>query len=829
MDATGAESCFHCGEPVTGTRFSAPIEGSARSFCCAGCAAVAQTIARHGLAAYYDNRSGPAQRAAREEGDFGAYDLAAVQQPFVRDAGGGIRQATLLVEGITCGACAWLIEHALRRIAGVRAVAANVAARRVQVEWDAGRARLSGVLQALADLGYRPRGFDPAAEAQAAARERRAMLWRLFVAGFATMQVMMYALPAYVSDGEMTRDAEQLMRWASLVLTLPVMLWSAGPFFASAWRDLRSRRMGMDLPVALGLAVAFAASAWATVRGGGATYPVYFDSISMFVFLLLAARCLETLACARASESQRRLIGHLPAVADRLVPGAAPGVTERVAVAQLQAGDLVLVAPGSVIPADGELVRGRSAADESLLSGEARPVAKGPGAALTGGSINIESPITLRVTRVGAATVLAGIVRLMDVAQAARPRIAQLADRIAQVFVAVLLAVALATGIAWYAIDPQRALQVVVAVLVVSCPCALSLATPAALAAATDALQRLGILVTRGHALETLSRATHFVFDKTGTLTLGRLALTGIVPLGAASRERCLALAAALECGSAHPIARAIAAAACGAVPLAVGDQRNEPGRGVEARIDATRVRIGTRAFVAELVPGAIPAELVRVADDATVAALADEGGWLALFTFGDSLRPGARRLVSELQARGASVLLLSGDRAPAVNHLARSLGVTVAVAEAGPQAKLEFVRGLQAQGAVVAMVGDGANDAPVLAQAQVSVAMGTGADLARAGADLLLLGEDVGRLAQAFDIARRTLAVIRQNLLWAALYNAIALPVAIAGLASPLAAGIGMALSSLAVVLNALRLHAGPRVLAAPRATAPAPAVQAG
>ena len=808
MSSAGASSCFHCGEPVPGgTRFSVMIDGALRPMCCAGCAAVASTIAEHGLTGYYLNRSELPQRdlsdSPRTEA-LAVYDIPAVQKPFVRISAGGLRQAALLIEGITCGACAWLIEHRLRRLDGVSGVAVNLAARRAQVEWDDERVRLSAILLAIADLGYRTQGFDPVTGESAALRERRAMLWRLFVAGLAMMQVMMYALPAYLADGDMTTEVEQLMRWASLTLTVPVILWSAAPFFTSAWRDLHARRAGMDTPVALGIAIAFAASVWATVSGRG---EVYFDSIAMFVFLLLGARYLETMARARAAESQQRLVRHTPAVADRLVPGAAPVATERVAAVQLVAGDLVRIAPGSIVPADGVVTAGESAADESLLTGEARAVAKRAGDAVIGGSVNLQSPLTVRVTQVGPESVLAGIVRLMDRAQADKPYIAQIADRVAPWFVALLIVVACATAGAWWWIDPQRALWVMVAVLVVSCPCALSLATPAALAAATGALHRLGILITRGHALETLARATHVVFDKTGTLTQGRLTLIGVIPLGARGRESCLALAAALECGSEHPIARALLSAAPGAPSVAATETRNYPGQGIEATVDGRRVRIGNPAFASELARRPVPAELVYVPDAVTAVTLADARGHIALLTFGDMLRAGAHRLVLDLQARGKAVCLLSGDRRATVAHAAHALGIETALGEAGPKEKLAFVRDLQARGAVVAMMGDGVNDAPVLAQAQVSIAMGGGTDLAHASADMVLLADDLGRLSAAFDVAHDTMRIIRQNLAWAAVYNVVAIPLAAAGWITPLAAGAGMALSSLSVVANALRL----------------------
>ena len=810
MSAAGAVGCFHCGEPVPGgSRFGAVIDGAPRPMCCAGCAAVAQTISDNGLSAYYASRSELPQRELATSApprDLTVYDIDEVQKPFVRTGEGGVRQATLLLEGITCGACAWLIERRLGRLDGVRSADVNLAARRVQVEWDAGRTRLSSILQAIAALGYRTQGFDAAESESAAMRERRAMLWRLFVAGLSMMQVMMYAVPAYLAEGDMTRDVEQLMRWASLTLTVPVILWSAGPFFMNAWRGLRAHRVGMDAPVALGIAVAFAASAWATVSGRG---EVYFDSITMFVFLLLGARYLEAMARAKAAESQQRLVRHTPAVADRLVPGADPAVTERVAAVRLAPGDLVQVAPGGVIPADGTVTAGSSAADESLLTGETRPAAKRAGDAVIGGSVNLASPLTVTVKRVGPDTALAGIVRLMDRAQASKPRIAQIADRVAQWFVAVLIAVALATAVAWYWIDPSRALWVTVAVLVVSCPCALSLATPAVLAAATGTLHRLGILMTRGDALEMLARTTHVVFDKTGTLTEGRPALIGVMPVGELGRDACLALAAALERGSEHPAGRALLSAATGLAPVSASGISNYPGQGIEALVNGKRVRIGSPAFASELARRPLPDEIIFTADEVTVVALADERGYIALFTLGDALRTGARALVRELEARGKTVCLLSGDRRSTVAHIARELGIATVVGEASPEAKLAFVRGLQARGAVVAMVGDGVNDAPVLAQAQVSIAMGGGTDIAHASADMVLLADNLDRLSAAFDAARDAMRIIRQNLAWAAAYNAVAIPLAVAGWITPLIAGVGMAASSLAVVMNALRLQA--------------------
>jgi Cu2+-exporting ATPase len=801
-----SESCFHCGEPVNDARFAAVVHGELRSMCCAGCAAIAQTIADNGLAEYYTARSAPATRdsGAGLAGDPGIYDLPEVQKPFVRRTENGTLVATLLVEGMSCGACIWLIENGLKRCAGVQDVIVNLAARRVQVEWNGTQARLSTIMGMIESLGYRAHGFDTVAAESVAAVERRRMVWRLFVAGLAMMQVMMYALPVYMAGSDMGADVERLMRWASLVLTTPVVLFSAGPFFTSAWRGLRHGQIGMDLPVAMGIAIAFAASSWSAVTGRG---EVYFDSITMFVFLLLGARYLEQAAMARAGELRLRLTRSIPAVADRLVPGSTPPVAERVAAVRLAPGDRVRVSPGAIIPADGTIEEGHSRVDESLLSGESRPIARGPGDQVVGGSVNLISPLTVSVTRTSAEGTLAGITRLLDRALGDRPRVSRLADRAAQWFVAGQLIVAIAAGLAWWWVEPGRALSIVVAVLVVSCPCALSLATPAALAVATGSLQRFGLLVTRGRALESLSRATHVILDKTGTLTFGRPVLTGVYPLGELDRDACIALAAALERGSEHPLAAPIVAGAAGLPLVEARELGNHPGRGIEGIVGGRRLRLGSPAFAAEMTCSEMPAQLLSADDNAVVSVLADERGYLAILALSDALRPGARRLVQGLQARGMTVCMLSGDRARAVDHVARQLGVDGCFAEADPQRKLAYVRGLQERGAIVAMVGDGINDAPVLAQAQVSVAMGGGTDLALATADLVLLSDDIDALPAGLDVARRTMRVIRQNLAWAAAYNAVAIPAAVAGWITPLAAGVGMAASSLLVVGNALRL----------------------
>jgi len=799
-------ACFHCGLPLSGARYEVAIDGRIEWTCCRGCQAVAQTIAAHGLAAYYRHRTAVAERPEAQSPQslhLELYDRPEVQASFVRNSAPGEKEAVLLIESVSCAACAWLIERRVAEVEGVRGIEVSYASHRARVRWDVARQRLSAILRAIAELGYRAHPYDGAREDAIARTERRTLLGRFAVAALGMMQVMMYAVPAYLSDGDMEPWVTGMMQLASLALTVPVVAWSAVPFYAGAWRDLRNRSVGMDVPVALGIIGAFAASVYAVWTDDGA---VYFDSVTMFVFLLLGARYLERMAREKALQSQARLRKLAPALAERFDRYPDPAQRAEVPVASLVPGDHVVVRPGGAIPADGTVVEGESAADEALLTGEARPVRKAPGDAVIGGAVNMHGPLVVRVERVGQETVLAGIVRLMDGALAHRPAITQAADRAARRFVAALLALTCASALAWYAIDPGRALWIAIALLVVSCPCALSLATPAALSAAHCALHRSGVLVRRGHALETLAAATHFVFDKTGTLTQGAMSLIGIIPLAGESRERCLALAAALEARSEHPIGRAVRSAVDDGVADASAVM-NVPGRGIEGTVQARRLRIGTPEFVAEASGRALPEELLLVSDEVTTVALGDERGFIALLTFGDPLRARARSVVHELRALGKTVCVLSGDRAASVAHVARELGIGTMCAGATPQGKLDFVRGLQAQGAVVAMIGDGVNDAPVLGGAQVSIALASGAALAQASADMVLASGRLDALAAAVRVARRTRRVIRQNLAAAALYNAVALPLAALGYVTPVAAALGMSLSSLAVVGNALRL----------------------
>lgn len=814
MSIPRSPSCYHCGLPVpVGFDLDVVVAGGVRSFCCYGCQAIAQAIDQGGLADYYRHRDGlpeagpsTAEDMARALDEFRLFDHAGVQARFVRLVGAGDeREASLMLEGITCSACVWLIEQTLSRLPGVTGVMVNYATRRARVRWDR-RLLLSQILAAVAGVGYRAHPYDPGRFETMARAERRDALWRLFVAGFGAMQVMMYAVPAYLAGtGEMGREYEQLMRWASLVLTLPVILFSAVPFFRNALRDIRRRRLGMDVPVALGVLVGFGASVWATVAEAGT---VYFDSVSMFVFLLLAGRYLEMRARSKAVAVSEAMARQMPTLANRLPDYPRSMDCVRVAAGDLVVDDTVLVKPGEVIPADGVVIEGSGDVDESLLTGESMPQVKAPGDALTGGAVNGAGPLLMRVERAGEETRLASILALIDRAASERPQGVVLADRVAGHFVAVILLLALCAGTIWWFVEPERAVWVAVAVLVVTCPCALSLATPVALTVVQGALARRGFLVTRGHAVETLARVDHVIFDKTGTLTLGGEGCVEVFPLADVAAEDCLRLAATVESVSGHPLARAICRAA-GALPAyEMTGFRVETGQGIEAEIDGMRLRIGTARFVAALRFGDqafapdVPPGLGRT------VYLGSPQGWLAAFRVADALRPGAVEAVDALVRCGVSVTILSGDAETSVAAVAHSLGIDSYRAACSPAEKLAFVDELLARGKTVAMVGDGINDTPGLAKAQVSMAMGGGADLAKVQADCIVLGDRLATVVDAVRMSRMTLRVIRQNLFWALAYNAAVIPLAVVGWVSPWMAALGMSASSLLVVLNALRLR---------------------
>jgi Cu2+-exporting ATPase len=792
--------CYHCGSPVPkGAPWQLVVDDRPHSLCCPGCEAVARAIIASGLSSYYRFRTELPERPSNDASTRRAqaetwqvFDDPALQGEFVH-ADGDSLTATLAVDGITCAACAWLIEHRLNALDGVTSSAVNLSHHRLSVSWDPSRLKLSALLAELAAIGYPAQPYAPDQAHQRLKHNERMGVRRLIVAAVAMMQVMMFSVPIYLSGpGEISGDFLALFHWLSFALATPVVFFSAAPFFHNALRDLRNRTLGMDVPVSLAIGGAYLASGYAVIVGHG---EVYFDSVSMFTFFLLFGRYVEMRARRRSGHSGNALAGVLPASATRLE---ADG-SERVLPAnRLVAGDRVLVRPGHGVPADGVIEDGTASLDESMLTGESRPVTRCPGDAVTGGSHNVDSPLVVRVTHVGREARASAILDLTDRAFAKRPRIAELASRWAHVFVLRLLVVSLGVAIAWAYIDPSRALWVTLSVLVVTCPCALALATPTALTASHGRLRRHGFLITRAHALEGLAQASRVIFDKTGTLTTGQMTLVKTRPIAGIGPQRARALAAALEAHSEHPIARAFTPHRD--ITIHAEAVINRPGQGLEGRLEGRCWRIGKPAFAAGSDTPAPP-------DQGQWLLLACDGKPSAWFALKDDLRDDAPATVSALKQLGLSVELLSGDQRASVEDLAERLGIDNWSASASPEDKLAHVEALQAQGESVVMVGDGINDVPVLAGAEVSIAMNGATDLARTRADAVLLSPHLSRIVEAIEVSRSTRRIIRQNLGWALCYNLTALPLAACGLVPPWLAAIGMSASSLVVVGNALRL----------------------
>jgi len=800
---TASTACWHCGEPVPGgIDLQATIGGRSRPMCCHGCQAVATLIDQAGLDRYYDFRDALPQRpaAAARVDDYSAWDREAIARHYARTDRDGMWQLTLVLENVHCAACSWLIKRFVGGLAGVAESQVDIGDGRARLHFDPERAPLSEIAGRLAALGYRPHLDSPQAGEARDRNERRRLLKAIVVAGLGMMQVMSYALAGYIGAFQgIDPTSERFFQLISMLVAVPVALYSGRIFYESAWRTLEQRRMGMDVPVAAAMLLALSASIVITLVDAG---EAYFDSVVMFIFFLLLGRYAVLVTRQRAGSIHSALARSLPAAARRV---SSDGRPEPVALVELEKGDQVQISAGETVPADGRIVSGRAMIDESLLSGESSPRRRGDNESVLAGSMVRDGQLVVEVGDVGQSTVLAGIVQMLERARSHKPRLAQVADRIAGVFVAFVLTGAAVTALAWWQIDPDRVLPVVIAVLVVSCPCALALGTPVALASAARGFARLGILTTGSDVLEKLPRITHVVLDKTGTLTQPQMSVAEVrIDERELSREQVLRLAARLERVSRHPVATAFGDHDDGGK---VEQAEAVMAAGVLGSIDGRNLALGKPAWIGKRV-GREPSppsqgQWIALADADTVLA------WLRLDS---ALREGASELVGQLKARGIEVLLASGDRSANVAQMAERLDIERFKGDLQPAEKLELVRQLQAEGACVAMVGDGINDAPVLAGADVSLALAEGADIARTQADLVITGRTLDRVGQAFELAPRVVGVVRQNLAWAFAYNLAALPLAATGFIPPWAAAIGMSLSSLLVVANGRRAGRQPR-----------------
>ncbi len=799
---TGLPPCVHCGLPIPPQDLvTDEIDGRELAFCCHGCRGAYRIITGAGLGAFYQSRTW--DEPGVPDGAFDTvYDRTYLDR-FVRPAPEGGSEVDVLVDGVRCTACVWLIEKLVGDLTGVSGVRVNFATHRARIRFDPDRMPVDRVFDAIARLGYLPRPYTADAAEQRARRERRSLLVRFGTAAFLSMQLMGYSIALYAGYFHgIDPESRRLLQLLAGVVATPVVFYAGWPFLRGAARSLANRAPDMDLLVAVGVLSAWGYSVYAVWAG----QEVYFDSAAMIVTLILLGRLFEAGARHRASAGIDRLLRLVPDTARRERNGRA----ETVDVGVLEPGDRVLVRPGERFPVDGEVVRGETEVDASPATGEPEPVAVGPGARAVSGTLNLTASVTVRATATAAGSFIGRVARLVEEAQARRAPVQAVADQVAARFVPAVGAVAVGTfGYAHLSGAPLGdALLRAVAVLVVACPCALGLATPLAILVGTGAAARQGILFRGGDVLEALGRVTRAGFDKTGTLTRGRPRVVAVRPAPGAVEETLLATAARIEAGSAHPLAQAVVDEAhrrgldAGPAPTSVVAR---PGRGVAAEEDGRTVRVGSRVFLLEAGVAVPP----PVADDPrTEVHVAVDDAYLGSLVLEDELRPGARDAVAALTARGIAPALLTGDRPGPARRVAGALGIAEVHAEQTPEDKTRWVRERQTAGERVLMVGDGINDAPALSAADVGCALAGGTDIALETSDLVLTRPDLGRLVLAATVARRTLGVVRQNLGWAFAYNAVAIPLAATGQLAPVWAAAAMAASSLAVLANSLRLR---------------------
>jgi Cu2+-exporting ATPase len=806
-------TCFHCGLPVTERDPPAlEIQGQRQVFCCPGCQAVCQAIIGAGHEDYYRYREGPGRHADTElvpeilrQAEH--YDREDIQCGFVR-SGADWREASLILEEIRCAACLWLNEQHLRALEGVLDVEVDYTSHRARVRWDPQRTRLSIILKAITSIGYVAHPYDTThSEALNAARKRRS-IERIVFAGAIGMPIMQFALTTYIMGQPDAQGHLPLWvvigRWTSLLASGAILAYSGQDFFAGAWRDLRRGRLGMDVPIVIGLSVAWVGSLYATAIRSG---EVYNDSIAMFVFLLLVARHAELRGRLLAAASLDRMAKVIPATARRV-----DGDAEReVAVVELHPGDRVRVRPGETVPVDGRILEGVSSFDESLLSGEPLPVTQRVGDTVAGGAINGEQPVLVEVLRRADESTVSEIHRLVEHGLRVRPHYAELAEQAAAGFVAVILVIAAGTGLFWWWLDPSRAIHNLVAVLIVTCPCALALAAPVTVTLGAARLADLGVLALRMSAVEPYASATVLACDKTGTLTLGEPRIAWSQTLGGLPERTLLEVAAALEQASEHPFAKAFRSAWEGD-PSPVTGLRNHPGEGVEGRVSGESWRLGRPEFaLGGTVPDQGLAQRIQglLGEGYSVVLLADGQGPQALFGFADPPREGLSAFITGMREMGIGyIAVLSGDHPDSVARLSLRLGLDEFHGALSPAEKLDWIRREQARGRRVIMLGDGLNDAPTLAAADASLSFGEAADAAKMSSDFLITAPTLAALPAARRLARKTRRIVLQNLLWAAAYNLLAVPLAALGYIPPWGAAIGMSMSSALVVGNSLRLR---------------------
>ncbi len=818
-------TCFHCNEVIPqGINLYVTIKQKQQPMCCIGCQAVAQTIVDNNLTQYYQFRTEPAQKGTDlipkelqklQLKKNKLLDEEVLQSEFVfhdKDS----KEAILTVEGISCAACAWLIEMQLSKLEGVDKITVNATTQRAMVKWQDNILQLSEILNTIEHIGYQALPFKANEVEQRNKAISKVFIKRLGISGILMMQVMMIAVGLYFGAfSDMAEHNKVYMRWVSFILTVPIVSYGAFPFYIGAMNALKLKRLSMDVPVSIAIILAFSASAWATITEQG---EVYFESVSMFTFLLLIGKFLEFRARSYAAQVSANLLKLMPMTAtligkvssdslesnseeinvnDKLLGS---GDEALVAAKQLVKGDMVLIKPGEVIPADGLIISGSSQVNEAMLSGEQIPVEKALGDNVFAGTINGDGNLIVQVKQPSNQSFLSQLIRLSEQSQANKPKLARISDKVAQYFVAIILITAIGTAIYWQQHLPEEAFWITLSVLVATCPCALSLATPTALTCATTRLNRDGIMVKSAHVMETMPNINCFAFDKTGTLTTGEFAINKIdISDNKYSEREALAIAAALESHSEHPLAK----------PFIQHRDFNfttqaitvQSGQGISGTVNGQYYRIGKASWLLTSKEHKKNKSLMSAS-----CVLVSENRLIATFYLVDKIRDDAKALISNLNV-GHQTLMLSGDNQSACETVGQKLSIAQCYGNLSATDKMTVIKKQQEEKATVAMIGDGVNDSPVFGAAHISMAMGCGTDIAKSGADVILLNNKLSSISTLNHISIKTKRVIFQNYLWAFGYNAIVLPLAVSGYITPYMAVIGMSLSSILVISNSLRL----------------------
>ncbi len=803
-------SCFHCGQALPATEvFETEIKGSLRRFCCFGCQSVCDAIYGSGLQGFYQRTQDDTQLAPPPEApkELALYDLDEVQSEFT-DVSTPQRSISLLVEGIHCAACVWLIEHTLQAMPGVNEALVNLTGKRLKLSWDNSTINLSQLIQRLSEVGYAAVPYDPEVAEGSLLKQNRSMLFRLTFAGFTMMNMLWISISLYAGADE--GEFQELFYWLGFGLATPTLFYSGYPFFKGALQGLRRLHLTMDLPIAIGATTTYLYSCYVVIAKPEVG-EVYFDTVVNFLFVILIGRFLENVSKRRAVNSTQRLIELQPRGGTVLIDGAEKIMPIRA----IKAGNTVLIKAGERVPVDGSVIEGHSSIDEAMLTGESIPVHKVAGKTVSAGTVNLDSALTVTVEGTLQDTALGRIIHLVEDAQSSKAPIQRLADRIVPWFVAATLLFAAITFSLWFDENFEMALMAATAVLIITCPCAFGLATPMSIAVASGQGAQNGILVKNGVVLETLSNITHFVFDKTGTLTQGKMAVHEILS-HACDEQTLLLQAAVVEQYSEHSIARAIVEKAkdegLDIVDCKLENFQSVAGYGVRGDVDGADVILGTAAWLKQnkvtdiqhLIDKATELE----AQGISCVHVAVSGKACGLIAMADTIRPDAKALIENLRKTGMKLTLLSGDRKRVAEAVAGQLGGMDVIAEVLPEDKDRVVAELQAKGELVAMVGDGVNDAPALIRADVGIALGSGTDVSMDSADIVLISNELDKVRMASLLSRRTLRTIRQNIGISLGYNAITVPLAMMAIVTPLFAAIAMPISSLLVIGNAARIR---------------------